>query len=99
MTTYPTRQAKTEIPIKATLLTVKLAEQVLEREAEKTKKSQTYYDRDAKDLNELRPGDIVRINPKGLVKGQEWRKGSVIQSHGYRSYDIKVVVKCLEETF
>lgn len=76
--------------MKATLLTPKRAEQVLKEKARKTKKSQTYYDRNAKDLNLLKPGDIVRIKPQGLVKGQEWRKGSVVQSHGYRSYDVKI---------
>ena len=76
--------------MKTTLLTPKLAEQVLKEKARKTKKSQTYYDRNANDLNMLKPGDIVRIKPQGLVKGQEWKKGSVIQSHGYRSYDVKV---------
>ena len=95
MTRSPTqrflnRRTKTEIPVKATLLTPKLAEEVLKEKARKTKKSQTYYDRNAKDLNLLKSGDIVRIKPQGLVKGQEWRKRSVVQSHGYHSYDVKV---------
>ena len=99
MTTSPiqrflNRRTKTEIPMKTTLLTPKLAEQVLKEKARKTKKSQTYYDRNAK-CNMLKPGDIVRIKPQGLVKGQEWKKGSVIQSHGYRSYDVKVDEKVL----
>ena len=100
MTTSPTqrflnRRTKTEIPMKATLLTPELAEKVLEEKAKKTKKSQAYYDRTAKDLTELKPGDTVRIRPDGLVKGQEWRKGSVVQIHGYRSYDVKVDGKVL----
>ena len=100
MTTSPTqrflnRRTKTEIPMKATLLTPELAEKVLEEKAKKTKKSQAYYDRTAKDLTELKPGDTVRIRPDGLVKGQAWRKGSVVQIHGYRSYDVKVDGKVL----
>ena len=100
MTTSPTqrflnRRTKTEIPMKATLLTPELAEKVLEEKAKKTKKSQAYYDRTAKDFTELKPGDTVRIRPDGLVKGQEWRKGSVVQIHGYRSYDVKVDGKVL----
>lgn len=56
MTISPTqrllnRRRKTEIPMKATLLAPELAEQVLEEKAKKTKKSQVYYDRTAKDLN------------------------------------------------
>ena len=61
---------------------------MLEEKANKTKKSEIYYDRNAKDLNELKPGDVIRVKPEGLVKGQEWKKGSVINSHGYRSYAV-----------
>ena len=49
----------------------------------------------AKDLNELKPGDIIRVKPEGLVKGQQWKKGSVIKSHGYRSYAVEVDGKVL----
>ena len=66
--------------------------------AEKTKKhqkSQAYYDRTPKDLNELKPGDIVRVKPEGLLKGQEWKKGTVSQNCGYRSYDVNVEGKLL----
>ena len=57
--------------MKGTLLTPTIAEKVLEDKAYKTKKSQFYCDRTAKDLNELKPGDEVRVEPEGLVKGQE----------------------------
>ena len=66
--------------------------------AEKTKKhqkSQAYYHRTAKDLNELKPGDTVRVKPEGLLKGQEWKKGTVSQNCGYRSYDVNVDGKLL----
>ncbi len=38
---------------------------------------------------------MVRVKPQGLVKGQEWRKGSVIHTHRYISYDVKVDNKVL----
>lgn len=100
MTTSPSQrflnqEIKTEIPMKATLLTPQLAEQVLVEKAEKIKKSHVYYDRNAKDLNALSTGDTVRIKPDGLAKGQEWRRGSVVKSHGYRFYDVKVDGKVL----
>lgn len=74
------------MPTKETLLTTKIVEKVTEEQANKTKKSQVYYDRTAKDLNELKPGDKVRVKPAGLVKGQEWKKGCVRKNDGYRSY-------------
>ena len=68
---------------------------MLEEKANKTKKSESYYDRNAKDLNELKPGDVIRVKHEGLVKGQEWKKGSVIKCHGYRSYAVEVDGKVL----
>ena len=67
----------------------------MEEKANKTKKSEIYYDRNTKDLNELKPADVIRVNPEGLVKGQERKKGSVINSHVYRSYTIEVDSKVL----
>ena len=100
MTTSPSqrllnRRTRTEIPMKGTLLAPNIAENVLEEKAIKTKKSEIYYDRNAKDLSELKPGDAIRVKPEGLVKGQEWKKGSVIKSHGYRSYAVEVDGKVL----
>ena len=54
-----------------TKLAPNIAENVLEEKANNTKKSEIYYDRNAKDLNELKPGDVIRVKPEGLVKGQE----------------------------
>ena len=100
MTTSPSqrllnRRTRTEIAMKGTLLAPNIAENVLEEKAIKTKKSEIYYDRNAKDLSELKPGDAIRVKPEGLVKGQEWKKGSVIKSHGYRSYAVEVDGKML----
>ena len=81
MTTSPAqrflhRRLKSEIPTKATLLTAQIDETVLEEKAKKTAKSQYYntqyyYNRTAKDLSVLKPGDTVTIKPKGLTKGQK----------------------------
>ena len=85
MTTSPeqrflNRRTRTEIPIKGTLLTPEIVERVLEEKTWKTKKSQVYYNKSARDLNELKPGDTVRVKPETLAKGQEWKKGTVTQS-------------------
>ena len=79
--------------MKATLLTPEIAETVLAEKTTKHQKSQAYYDRTAKDLNELKPGDTVRVKLEGLLKGQEWKKGTVSQNGGYRSAeDLPVAV-------
>ena len=54
--------------MKATLLTPEIAETVLAEKTKKHQKSQASYDRTAKDLNELKPGDTVRVKPEGLLK-------------------------------
>ena len=95
MTTSPTqsflhRRLKSEIPTKATRLAPEIAETVLEEKAKKTAKSQMYYNRTAKDLSVLKPGDTVTIKPEGLTKGQKWKKGLIVQNHPFRSYDVEV---------
>ena len=89
------RRTRTKVPTRGTLITPQTAEKVLEEKTRKTKKSQVCYTKSARDLNELKPGDIVRVKPETLVKGQEWKKGTVTQSHGYRSYDVNVKGKVL----
>ena len=84
------RRLKSEIPMKATLLTLQIAETVLKEKAKKTAKSQLYYNRTAKDLSVLKPGDTVNIKPEGLTKGQQWRKRLIVQKHPFRSYDVEV---------
>ena len=102
MTTSPAqrflnRRTRTEVSMKATLLTPEIAETVLAEKTKKHQKSQAYYDRTAKDVNELKPGDTVRVKPEGLLKGQEWKKGTVSQNCGYRSYDVNVDGKLLRK--
>ena len=100
MTTSPAqrflnRRTRTEVPMKTTLLTPEIAEIALAEKIKKHQKSQAYYDRTAKDLNELKPGYTVRVKPEGLLKGQECKKGTVSQNCGYRSYDVNVNSKLL----
>ena len=81
--------------MKGTLLAPNIAENVLEEKANKTKKYEIYYDRNAKDLDELKPREAIRAKHEGLVKGQEWKEGNVIKSHRYRSYAVEVDGKVL----
>ena len=76
MTTSPAQRflhqrLKSKIPLKATLLSAEIAETFPEEKAKKTTKSQMYYNRSAKDLSVLKPGDTVTIKPEGLTKGQK----------------------------
>ena len=100
MTTTPAqrflhRRLKSEIPMKATLLTPEIAETVLEEKAKKTTRSKMYYNRTAKDLRVLHPGDTIAIKPEGPTKGQQWRKGIIVQKNPFRSYDVEVDGKLL----
>ena len=54
-----------------------------------------YYNRTAKDLSVLQPGDTVAIKPEGLAKEQQWRNGSIVQRNPFRSYDVEVDGKLL----
>lgn len=81
--------------MKATLLTPEIAETVLKEKTKKTTKSQLYYNRTVKDLSVLKPGDTVTIKPEGLTKGQQWRKGLIVQKHPFRAYDVEVDGKLL----
>ena len=99
MTTSPAqrflhRRLKSEIPMKANLLTPEIAETILEEKAKKTAKSEMYYNRTAKDLSVLQPGDTVTIKPEGVTKGQQWRKG-LVQKLPYHSYNVEVDGKTL----
>ena len=85
------RRLKSEIPMKATLLTPEIAETVLKEKTKKTTESQLYY----KDLSVLKPGDPFTTKPKGLTKGQQWRKGLIVQKHPFRAYGVEVDSKLL----
>ena len=75
--------------MKATLLTGEIAEKVLAEKTKRNQKPQGYYDQTAK------PGNTVVVKPKGLLKAQGWKKETVLQNCGYRSYDVNVDGKLL----
>lgn len=50
-------------------------------------KQAKYYNKNAKDIEPLKPGDIVRVSP--LAKNQPWRKAKVEAEEGIRSYRIQ----------
>ena len=91
MTTLPAqrflhRRLKSEIPMKATLLTPE------------TTKSQMYYNRTAKDLSVLQPGDTVAIKPEGLTKGQHGEKDLLFRKIHFVHTMLKWMANSSEET-
>ena len=64
--------------MKATLLTAEIAEKVLAEKTKRNQKPQSYYDQTAKDLNEVMPGNKVVVKPKRLLRGQGWKKETVL---------------------
>ena len=64
--------------MRATLLTVKIENKVLAEKTKRNQKPQGYNDQNAKDLNEIMPGNTVVVKPKGLLRGQGWKKETVL---------------------
>lgn len=81
------RRTRTLLPTKASLLQPKVQqeEQSLKRKQER---QCAYYNRSARDLDKLKPGDCVRIQP--FEPHTQWRLGTVQKIVDARSYDIKL---------
>ena len=47
-----------------------------------------YYNRTAKDLEDLQPGDIMRVKPT-QTRDEEWKKGTIVTKEGQRSYTVQ----------
>ena len=95
---FPLRRLKSEIPMKATLLTPEIAETMLEEKAKKTAKSPMYYSRAAKDLSVLKPGDTVTIKPEGLSKDKNGENDLLFRSIHFVHTMLKWMANSSEET-
>ena len=84
------RRTKTLLPTSAPLLKPQIPENVhTNLKMAQTKQAET-YNRAAKDMRSLRPGDVVRIKPVGnTFSHNSWAKGVVVRSAGIRSYEVK----------
>ena len=58
------RRTKTRLPTSNQLLKPKLLEEVSQKLKLQKAKESLYYNKGAKELEELRPGDIVRLHPR-----------------------------------
>ena len=80
------RRTKTLLPIAKELLTPGYKSAYF-RVRESLEKKVRYYNRGAKELEDLNQGDTVRIEPK--EKGKEWAKARVEELVNTRSYKVK----------
>lgn len=92
MTTSPaqrllSRRTKTLLPTKTSLLKPKVV-QVRQELKAKQRRQSTYYNRSARDLDVLKTGDCVRIQP--FPPQTVWRLGKVLKLVDLRSYEVKL---------
>ena len=82
------RRTRSQLPVTENLLKPKIVENVPEILSRKLERQARYYNRSSKDLKQLNPGAIIRVQP---VSGQKlWRKGKVIEEISPRKYRIEV---------
>ena len=81
------RRTKTLLPTKETLLKPKLNTNVAKQQEHKQQKQAHYYNRGAKELSQLKPGDVVRVQPDKYKKN--WQKAVVKKIVAPRSYEIR----------
>ena len=80
------RRTRTLLPIKKELLKPQVDRMARKRIIQSKARQAWYYDRAARDLDFLRPGDTVRIQPMGYQK--EWRSATVQREVSPRSYEV-----------
>ncbi|KAK5853431.1 hypothetical protein PBY51_007214 [Eleginops maclovinus] len=81
------RRTRTLLPTKASLLQPKV-EQVQQGLRSNQLRQSAYYNRSARDLDSLKPGDCVRIQPFG--PHTLWRLGKVLRAVDARSYEVQL---------
>ena len=80
------RRTKTLLPTRGNLLSPQIVENVNKKITESKARQAHYYNRGAKDMENLRPGDTVRIKPAKYHN--EWKLGEVKRQVATRSYEI-----------
>ena len=85
------RRTKTRLPTSDQLLKPKLLEEVSQKLKLQKAKESLYYNKGAKELEELRPGDIVRLQPSTSQTGKkkDWTQARVKGKVDIRSYQVR----------
>lgn len=78
------RRTKNNVPMAAELLQPRVIHDVVERKKANQQRQAKYYNRNAKDLESLKIGDVVRIQPR--KKHTIWEKAKVVERIDERSY-------------
>ena len=82
------RRCKTLLPIAEQLLQPEVVPQALDGLRSTRAKQAAQYNKQARDLPQLKVGDMVRMQP---VQGEpEWKKGVVINALPHRSFEVQV---------
>ena len=84
------RRTRTLLPTSARLLKPKLPKPVKELVTKKREKQAHYYNKGAKRLKELKPGDIVRMKPDPKDRKKVWKKATCLQELAPRSYEVEI---------
>ena len=82
------RRTKTLLPTTASLLEPKLITDVEKKLRASKERQAHYYNQGAKDLDELKAGDIVRASPIGK-EPKEPQKAIVLSKVGIRAYEVR----------
>lgn len=85
------RRTKTRLPTSNQLLKPKLLEEVSQKLKLQKAKESLYYNKGAKELEELRPGDIVRLqlSTSQTGKKKDWTQARVKGKVDIRSYQVR----------
>ena len=82
------RRTRSLLPTTEKALKPKIVDGVPEIQAKKLEKQAKYYNRTSKSLKNLKPGEIIRMQP---TPGEKvWRKGKVITEVSPRKYQVEV---------
>ena len=85
------RRTKTRIPTSVQLLKPQLPVDVEQKLRKNKAKQSFYYDRGSKELNDLQPDDVVRIQPpRGIGRRKPWTKARVGEKVDVRSYEVRI---------
>lgn len=84
------RRTRTLLPTSARLLKPKLPKPAKDLVTKKREKQAHYYNKGAKRLKELKPGDIVRMKPDPKDRKKLWKKAPCLQEVAPRSYEVDI---------
>ena len=84
------RRTRTLLPTSARLLKPQLPKPAKDLVTKRREKQAHYYNKGAKRLKELKPGDIVRMKPDPKDRKRLWKKATCLQKVAPRSYEVDI---------